>query len=103
MSGWNDRPIGTLDTYPPSELGARCADRVMAFAGPRAVTVDPEGRVWVEPVREAAEDDLVGVYSRSLGVLALSKWIAEDLREVVQARRERPARRVVVNKRRAAA
>lgn len=103
MSGWNDRPIGTLDTAPPSELGARCADRIMDFASARAVTVDPEGRVWVEPVAAAAECDLVGVYTRSLGVLGLSRWIAEDLRIVAQARRERPARRVVVNKRRAAA
>ena len=99
MSGWSDKPLGSFDTYTASELGARCAHAIMEYARPRAVTIDPEGRVWVEPVAEAAECDLVGVYARGLGVLELSRRISEDLRweHGRRAATAKPTRRVVLS------
>lgn len=73
-------PCGMLGRVPPSVIADRAARAILDFASPRAVSIDPRGRVVVEAPRDAAECDLVGVYTRSLGVLELSRRIAEDLR-----------------------
>lgn len=77
----HDRSFGSLRVASIPTLSARLASAVCDFASPRAVTIDPDGKVWLEPVAIAVDDDLVGVYTRGPGVLDLTRWIADDLRE----------------------
>lgn len=93
-----DRSLGSLRTSTPALLADKVAWRIMDYASARAVTMDPEGRVWVEPVAEAAECDLVGVYTRSLGVLELSRALRADLAEAKAGLGARQPRRVVVGR-----
>lgn len=97
------RSFGSLRTSSLGTMAARLADAILEYASARAVTVDPEGRVWLECAATAAECDLVGVYTRSLGVLELTRALRDDLVFARAGLRERPAKRVVVNKRRVAA
>lgn len=76
---------GDLNREAAGVLADRCARRILVGAGPRAVTVDPEGSVWVETPDDAAEVDLVGVFDPELGLVALTHMIRDDL---VAARRE---------------
>jgi len=70
---------GSLRRTPVGEIASKCAAWIMEAGSPVAVAVDPEGRVTVEPVSEACESDLVGVYDRAPGLLALTRAIREDL------------------------
>lgn len=98
----SDQQCGSVHTVPIGTIAGRCADIVMTYARPRAVTLDPEGRVWVEGVGTAAECDMVGVYGRALGLLELTRAIAADLRwEKQQRGLVRQGRRLVVGARRA--
>lgn len=76
----SDRSLGSLHLSTPALLADKLAWAIMSYRSPRAVTLDPEGRVWLERVADAAESDLVGVYTRSLGVLDLTRALTEDLR-----------------------
>lgn len=92
-----EQTLGSVHVQPCQQLAAKCAEQILGFKSPRAVTLDPEGRVFVESVRKAAEADIVGVYAPELGILELSRHIAEDLlfekaeRGLVQ-RHRRPVR-----------
>jgi hypothetical protein len=92
-----ERATGRLQLNPPGVIADRCARVILEYASPRAVTLDPDGRVWVEPVEAAAEIDLVGVYAPALGLLELSRRVQEDLRFVAGQRELLPVlpRRVV--------
>lgn len=85
-------PCGSLVRQPPSVVADRAARHLLSSQSPRAVTVDPRGRVFVEPPADAVEMDLVGVYAPDLGLLALSRVLIEDLRFEVAARQFRPRR-----------
>jgi hypothetical protein len=102
----HDKSFGNLRTAPPSVLADRLARAIMEYASPRAVTLDPDGHVWLERVDAAAEADLVGVYTRSLGLLELSRAITADLqasrREFVDIPRRVVVGREGTAKRRAA-
>lgn len=90
------QPVGSVFGRTCQHLAAVVADTVLEFRSPRAVTLDPEGRVYVEPVDHAAEVDIVGVYTPSLGVLELTRRISEDLAFEKTARGlKRPHRRAV--------
>ncbi len=86
---------GCLLTDPVGVIADRAARRILRYTRPRAVTVDDRGVAYVEPVNEAAEFDLVGVYSRDLGILELSRRLSGDLLLTKQerglVRRHRPA------------
>lgn len=99
----HERSFGSLRTASIGTLAARLADAILDYAILRAVTVDPQGRVWLECAATAAETDMVGVYSRSLGVLELTRALRDDLVFMRAELGELPARRVVVSKRRVAA
>lgn len=70
----------------PSVLADRIAWKIIEYATPRAVTLDPDGRVWIEPLDEVAECDLVGVYTRGAGGLALASMIRADLKAAMAER-----------------
>lgn len=86
-------PIGSVHRLPCSIIAAAAADQISRYKRPRAVTIDPEGRVYVEAVKDAAEADIVGIYDLSLDVLALTQAIADDLMHEKQARFLKPKRR----------
>lgn len=99
----SDQQCGSVHTTPIGAIADRVARLLLEFARPRAVTMDPEGRVWVEPVDHAAECDLVGVYQRDAGLLGMTRAISEDLRWEKERRGLVPrGRRVVTGARRAA-
>lgn len=66
------------------------ADRAVLFlmerTKPFAVCVDPEGRVTVEPFADAVEEDVVGVYDRTPGLIALYRTVRDDLTLTVEQR-----------------
>lgn len=87
-----EHSCGSVHRQPVPAIADRAARHVLAYASPRAVTITPEGGVFVEPPASAAESDLVGVYTAGDGLLALSRQLIEDLRYEVQTRSLRPAR-----------
>lgn len=76
----HEHPCGSIMKLPISEVADRAARWVLTFQSPRALCLDPAGRVTVEYPGQAAECDLVGVYSPDKGLLALSRMIIDDLR-----------------------
>jgi hypothetical protein len=94
-------PCGNLLDTSVVVLAGRCADRIAEFAKPRAVTLDPDGRVYVEAVKDAAECDMVGVYTCTVGTLLLTRQIRDDLlhekqtRGFIQRRRRNAASAVI--------
>lgn len=84
---------GSVVKLPVHAVADRCARGVMSFQCPRAITIDPVGRVMVEAPSAAAEYDLVGVYDPALGILELSRRIAEDLMFEAKERGWREKRR----------
>ena len=84
---------GSIAKLPVGEVADRAARAILAFTNPRAVCMDPEGRVSIEYAKHAAECDLVGVYAPSLGLLGLSRMIIEDLKHEAVVRGFRPERR----------
>ena len=70
---------GSIMKLPIGEVADRAARAILTFTGPRAVCLDPAGRVSIEFPGHAAECDLVGVYAPSAGLLALSRMLIEDL------------------------
>lgn len=87
-------PIGSVHRLPCSIIAATAADKISRYTRPRAVTIDAEGRVYVEAVGTAAEADIVGIYNQSLDVLALTRAVAEDLLYEKQVRFLKPKRRL---------
>ena len=84
-----DYMIGSVHRHTIGSLADRAARVVMGYRSPRAVALDPEGKVWVDSPDHVAEVDLVGVY-RPDGLLALTRAITEDLRHEVADRQLRP-------------
>lgn len=91
--------IGNVHRLPCSIIAAAVADKIVRHKRARAVTIDPDGRVYIEAVKDAAETDIVGVYDGALGMLTLTKSIADDLLHEKQARFMKPRRRRMVQSR----
>lgn len=70
---------GSVVKLPVHAVADRAARALIEFKSVRAVTIDPQGRVAVEFPGAACEFDLVGCYDPALGILELSRRIAEDL------------------------
>lgn len=83
---------GSVHKLAPTTLVGRAASKILEFASPRAVTMDPGGRVWVDAPDNAAEVDVVGVYE-PCGLRSLEEAIAEDLQHEVATRGLAPAKR----------
>lgn len=91
-----DRAVANLHRSTTWQAADACARMILGYASPRAVSIDPDGRVWVESVAVACEEDMVGVYTRSLGLFGLNRAIHDDLAAEWQARRPvRQPRRIV--------
>lgn len=91
-----DRALANLHRTTAWQAADACARLILGFASPRAVSIDPQGRVWVEPVEEACESDLVGVYDRSLGLFGLNRQLHDDLQHEWRLRRAVPQPRRLV-------
>lgn len=79
-------PCGSVQQTSVAVIAGRCADRIIEYAKPRAVTLAPDGKVYVEAVKTACEADLVGVYAPSVGILDLIRHIRDDLLHEKQTR-----------------
>lgn len=88
----NEQGCGRLGRNSISEIADKAGRLVLDYRVPRAVCLDPEGRVTVESPNDAIEDDLVGVYSQAPGLLALWRTIDEDLRFAAEQRGIAPVR-----------
>lgn len=77
---------GRISSRKITDIAERAATRIVDLATPLAVCLDPEGRVTVEAPDDAAEDDIVGVYNASVGMLSLYKNVRDDLSEVARER-----------------
>lgn len=77
---------GRIGQRPNNEIAERAVDYIMGVKKPQAVCLDPDGRVTVEPVREAVEEDIVGVFDRSLGLIALYREVRDNLAFCVEER-----------------
>lgn len=88
-------PMGSLARYTPEAIAEKCAQEIARSAKgcKRAVTVDPQLRVAVEPVSSSAEADLVGVYtSPRIGAwVMLAAQIERDLKCELALRQRRAA------------
>ena len=63
--------IGGILRDPLSVLAERAVLRIQKWHEPLAVTVEPDGAVYVEPVVSAAWDDVVGVYAQDVFALTI--------------------------------
>lgn len=97
-----DLSCGRYGRHAPGEMGDRAARHIMERRGNWAVCLSPEGVATVETLRAALESDIVGVYTRDDGLLALTRLIAGDLQAAIKERGikpEMPRRRVVIGRR----
>lgn len=76
-----EKQCGSIARWPIGAVADQAARILLEFTGPRAVCVDPQGRVTVEPPNSACLYDMVGVYSGDVGLLALSRMLVDDLRD----------------------
>ena len=75
--------LGTVRKTPIGEIADRAARAIAVRGEPLAVTFWPCGRLCLEPVEDAAEDDIVGVY-RGDRAFTLARAIDSDLRFAVK-------------------
>lgn len=96
--------VGTLANYDVRQLADRTVERLMELSKPHAVCIDPDGRVTIEPYDTAVFEDVVGVYSRDLGLIPLYREVRDTLAYVIEQRgiTGQRRRRYVTNERRAA-
>lgn len=86
------RSCGRLGRQTAIEVADRAALCLAEFKKPRAVCLDPEGRVTVESAKNCAEEDLVGVYDPQRGRFELWKQIHDDLAHSAAERGIAPTR-----------
>lgn len=88
-----ERPVGNLRTSTPGAVAEKAARTILTFTpgSLRAVTVDPRGRVHVEPVCAGSEPDRVGVYVAKGPAAALAAAIEQDLKVAARALRKAAA------------
>jgi hypothetical protein len=96
--------VGTLANYDVRQLADRAVERLMELSKPHAVCIDPDGRVTIEPYDTAVFEDVVGVYSRDLGLIPLYREVRDTLAYVIEQRgiTGQRRRRYVTSERRAA-
>lgn len=70
---------GRIGQKPTNDIAERAADYIMSLTRPQAVCLEPNGRVTVEPPRNAVEEDIVGVYDQSLGLIGLYREVRDNL------------------------
>lgn len=74
-------PCGSLHRRPLTLIAFTAARIVKESGRPiLAVTLDPDGNVWVEEPDEAAEVDVLGVYSTDRSRNEIEEAIRDDLR-----------------------
>ena len=82
-----EMPIGSFAKYPLTLICYAAAAKLLEHAGELlSLTLDPEGRVYLEPPEEAAEVDVVGTYR--IEKTARRRDVEDILREDLQHERE---------------
>lgn len=75
----SEKGCGRLGWAPVSAIADRAARFIHEFKTPRAVTLCPDGHVWVESPKSVAEEDLVGVWDQSMAIVDLWRHIADEI------------------------
>ncbi|MCD9046793.1 hypothetical protein [Luteimonas sp. MHLX1A] len=75
---------GVLRSRSMTAIAERAAAHIADASMPLAVCLDPEGRVTVEAPDDAAETDIIGVYSAASGLLPLYRALRDDLVDFAQ-------------------
>jgi hypothetical protein len=86
--------VGRLGKQSASELADRAARVIVDAPRERALCLGPDGTVSIESVAQAIPDELVGVYTKAPGLLALWRQIYDDLRAAITERGIGPHKRV---------
>lgn len=77
---------GNIKRLSPKFVADRAAFAIQAFKSPRAVCVDPTGRLSVECPASACEYDLMGVWAPDTGLKKLSAVLEDEIRAELQQR-----------------
>lgn len=88
-----EQTVGRLGKQSASEIADRAARIVMDAPKSRALCLAPDGTVSIESVAQAIPDELVGVYTKAPGLLALWRQMYDDLRAAITERGIGPHRR----------
>ncbi|HEY1142277.1 MAG TPA: hypothetical protein VGE88_19040 [Lysobacter sp.] len=88
-----EQVIGRLGKQSASELAGRAARIIVDAPRERAVCLAPDGTTSIESVAQAIPDELVGVYTKAPGLLALWRQIYDDLRAAITERGIGPHKR----------
>lgn len=80
-------PLGNLRKVPLAAMARTAAAKIaQVFNGERrALTIHPDGDAFLEPVAEAVDEDLVGVYAGCMP-FTLERLIYEALKDEAKAR-----------------
>lgn len=77
--------IGRHRRKPLGAMADDAARRIAEAGKALALTLDPDGRFWIEPPEQAAETDVVGVY-RGAQAFSLYRDIAADMQHEISSR-----------------
>ncbi len=77
--------IGRHRRKPVGQMADEAARKIAAAGRALALTLDPDGRWWLESPETAAEEDVVGVY-RGAHSFSLWKDIAADMKHETTSR-----------------
>lgn len=83
--------VGSIGRTPLDVIVSSASHRIRHARTPRAVCVDPDGRVTVERYDHAVPGEVIGNFDRTLGWPELDKRIRDELLEVAQLKRRRAA------------
>lgn len=86
---------GNVMATPVDVIATKLAGEISRFRGPRAVGIEPDGRVYVDSPASVVGADLVGVY-RYAGLVALKAELVGDLEHEIATRKIKPAARARV-------
>ena len=78
---------GKLSVSPVEDIASKVAIAIRRARGPRAVCVDPQGRVTVERWADAVPADIVGHFDRSAGWPDLDLLVRDELQAAMAERR----------------
>lgn len=77
--------IGRHRRKPLGQLADEAARRIAKSDRALALTLDPDGRWWLEPPETAADEDVVGVYRGALA-FSLFRDISADMKHEITSR-----------------
>lgn len=79
--------VGKFGSTPVDAIAHKAAEKIRRAQGPRALCVDPAGRVTVERWDHAVTDEIIGHFDRSAGWPALELLVRDELKAAMAERR----------------